>query len=288
MELRDIEIFLTLAEELHFGRTAEKLHVTPARVSQAVKKQERYIGAPLFERTTRTVRLTPAGRRLLEELAPGYRQIIDGIRTVTASVAGVHGVLTIGAMGPQALRLRPVRALLQSRHPALELRVRDIQATAPLAELRADAVDVALVWRPVREPDITVGPVTHTSSIVLMVGATHPLAGRATIGWEDLGDCTVLSGTSVPPSMEETFHPRRTPAGRPIARGPAVSGWHEQLTTVADGRFVCAVVAEAERFYPWPGIAYLPIRDAAPCEWTLAWRTAKDSPAIQALAAAAA
>ena len=59
MELRDIEVFLTLAEELHFGRTAERLHVTPARVSQAIKKQERAIGAALFERTSRVVRLTP-------------------------------------------------------------------------------------------------------------------------------------------------------------------------------------------------------------------------------------
>ncbi|GAA3164734.1 LysR family transcriptional regulator [Nonomuraea salmonea] len=73
MELRDIEIFLTLAEELHFGRTAERLHVTPARVSQAVKKQERRIGAALFERSSRAVALTPIGRQLFADLAPAYR-----------------------------------------------------------------------------------------------------------------------------------------------------------------------------------------------------------------------
>jgi DNA-binding transcriptional LysR family regulator len=59
MELRDIEIFLALAEELHFGRTAERLHVSQARVSQAIKKQERRIGGTLFERSSRQVRLTP-------------------------------------------------------------------------------------------------------------------------------------------------------------------------------------------------------------------------------------
>lgn len=63
VELRDIEIFLTLAEELHFGRSAERLRVSPARVSQAIKKQERAIGAQLFERTSRQVRLTPSERR---------------------------------------------------------------------------------------------------------------------------------------------------------------------------------------------------------------------------------
>lgn len=64
VELRDIEIFLTLAEELHFGRTAERLHLTHARVSQVIKKQERAIGADLFYRTSRSVRLTPIGEQL--------------------------------------------------------------------------------------------------------------------------------------------------------------------------------------------------------------------------------
>ncbi|MGW4797427.1 LysR family transcriptional regulator, partial [Nonomuraea sp. NPDC004297] len=61
MEMREIEIFLTLAEELHFSRTAERLGISPARVSQSIKKQERRIGAPLFDRTTRAVRLSPLG-----------------------------------------------------------------------------------------------------------------------------------------------------------------------------------------------------------------------------------
>ena len=70
MELRDIEIFLTLAEELHFGRTAERLRVSPARITQAIKKQERQIGAPLFERTNRTVRLTSLTARSMSWISP--------------------------------------------------------------------------------------------------------------------------------------------------------------------------------------------------------------------------
>ena len=88
MELRDIEIFLTLAEELHFGRTAERLHVTPARVSQAIKKQERTIGATLFERTSRVVRLTPIGEQLRDDLELGYRQIRQAIGGAAAAVRG--------------------------------------------------------------------------------------------------------------------------------------------------------------------------------------------------------
>jgi hypothetical protein len=79
VELRDIEIFLVLAEELHFGRTAERLHVSRARVSQAIKKQERRIGAPLFDRTSRTVTLTPIGQRLRDDLQQAYDLVQSGL-----------------------------------------------------------------------------------------------------------------------------------------------------------------------------------------------------------------
>ena len=100
MELRDIEIFLTLAEELHFGRTAQRLHVTPARVSQAIKKQERTIGAELFERTSRVVRLTPIGEQLRCELEAGYRQIRQAIGGAAATVRGISGMVRVGFASP--------------------------------------------------------------------------------------------------------------------------------------------------------------------------------------------
>ncbi len=96
MELRDIEIFLALAEELHFGRTAERLHVTSSRVSHAIKQQERRIGTALFERTSRTVRLTPAGEQLYQILRPAYEGIIDGIEKISVSVGESGGTLTLG------------------------------------------------------------------------------------------------------------------------------------------------------------------------------------------------
>ena len=96
MELRDMEIFLTLAEELHFGRSAERLHVSPARVSQAIKKQERAIGAQLFERTSRRVRLTPVGELLRQRLKPTYEGIQEAMAEVTTVARRSAGRLTLG------------------------------------------------------------------------------------------------------------------------------------------------------------------------------------------------
>ncbi|MEU0502989.1 LysR family transcriptional regulator [Nocardia sp. NPDC005998] len=288
MELRDIEIFLTLAEELHFRRTAERLHITQARVSQSIKKQERRIGGLLFDRSTRAVRLTPLGEQLHRELRAGYRQIMDGVESVSAVARGIAGVLTVGCMGPHPSVLVDAIELFQARHVSVELNHREIQPPAPLELLRSGEVDVALVWMPVREPDLTVGPVTHTSSMVLMVDVGHRYAARESICLEDLGECVIVAGRSIPPYMEEALNPFHTPTGRPIARGPAISTWHELLNMVATGRGVSAVAAEAALFYPWPGLAFVPIRDAPICRWALVWRTAAESPLIRAFSQAVA
>jgi DNA-binding transcriptional LysR family regulator len=287
MELRDIEIFLTLAEELHFGRTAERLRITTARVSQSIKAQERLIGGPLFERNTRTVRLTPLGKQLQHDLRDAHQQIIKAVHSASRTAGGLAGTLTLGCMGAQPFTITHVLDLFRTRCPDVDLRIREIQPTAPLDELRSGEVDVAHLWLPVHEPHLTVGPVVHTCDIVLAVSATHPYAARESVCWEDLADCTVVTGPAVPRSMEETFHPYLTPSGRPVPRGPALSSWHEIMTTVAAGRAVAATAANVIRFYSWPNIVYLPIRDASPCEWAFAWRTAHETPLIRALAQAA-
>ncbi|MBQ1012172.1 LysR family transcriptional regulator, partial [Micromonospora sp. M51] len=83
LERYEVETFLTLAKELHFGRTAERLTVSTGRVSHIVKKLERRIGAPLFARTSRVVQLTPIGRQLAEELAPLVAGMDEAVRRAT-------------------------------------------------------------------------------------------------------------------------------------------------------------------------------------------------------------
>ncbi|MFE3445900.1 LysR family transcriptional regulator [Nocardia sp. NPDC059180] len=283
MELRDIEIFLTLAEELHFGRTAQRLHVTPARVSQAIKKQERRIGAALFDRTTRTVRLTPAGEQLHRELAAGYRQIMDGIENVSAAARGISGTLLLGTMGAQAWMLNTTVEAFRESYPAVEVTHREINPVDPLTPLRAGEVDIAHVWLPVREPDLTVGPVTHTSPITVMLAADHPYAQRESLCLEDYADLTFVAHNSpVPPYMEQVFQPFHTPSGRTVPRGPVVSNWDEQLKAVSYGQCVMATVAEVADFYTWPNLTFVPVRDAPPCRWALVWRTKTETPLIRA------
>lgn len=177
----------------------------------------------------------------------------------------------------------------RARHPAVHFVHRDLNPVDPLTPLRAGEMDVAHVWLPIREPDITVGPVTHTSPIALAMAATHPYADRDSVCLEDYGELTFVAPhqSLVPPSMEETFQPFRTPSGRLITRGPVVINWDDQLKAVSAGHAVIGCPAEVARFYPWPNLAYVPVRDAPPCRWVFAWRTATPNPLIRALVEAA-
>ncbi|GII28648.1 LysR family transcriptional regulator [Planotetraspora mira] len=295
MELRDIEIFLVLAEELHFSRTAERLHVSVARVSQAIKKQERAIGGDLFVRDSRNVRLTPLGERLHRDLKAGYQLIEEGIEGAKAETRDAVAGLTVGVIGPQAHDLMPVTTAFRARHPECGLTFREVGFIEPLAPLRAGEVDLQTCWFPAddeglremiaSEPDLTLGPVVITEPKVLMTADTHPLAQRVSVSMEELGDCVLLGFEgldSIPDYWVQIHSPTHTPGGRPIPRGPAVGNWEETMARVT-GRTVCLVSAEALRYYPRrPGISFVPIHDAPRARWGLVWRTDRETPMARA------
>lgn len=283
MELRDIEIFLTLAEELHFGRTAERLRVSQARVSQSIKQQERRIGGALFERTSRNVRLTPLGARLRDRLGAGYGEIMAAIDEAAATARGHTGTLAIGTFDTHHQEMAAVLDLFRQRYPQCELRMREIPPADPFGGLRAGRMDVAVLWLPVREPDLAVGPELHTEPLVLAVAPNHPLAGRDRVTMEDLGDHPVpwLEGP-IPDYLWETHTPSVTPSGRPIRRGVSVTTLEEGLTAIATGAFVSPVGSYAAANRVRRDITFLPITDGPILRYAPVWRRANESPLVRA------
>ncbi|MER8046841.1 LysR family transcriptional regulator [Streptomyces sp. NPDC094032] len=285
MELRDIEIFLTLAEELHFGRTAERLHVTPARVSQAIKKQERRIGAALFERTSRSVALTPIGLQLFTDLLPVYRGLHEAVERAVRSAAGRTEVLRLGMLSSNVQDFRPLLDAFAARHPTCDVRIRYVGFGDPFGPLRAGEVDVQIAWLPVEEADLTVGPVVRIEPVVLAVGAGHRLAGRKTVSYEDLADEVVIGGAS-PDYWREALTPSRTPSGRPLRVGPTVTTETAMLPILSNGEAVAFVHAHAGRSYARADLVYVPVHDAPPAHWALLWRTATETELIRSFARA--
>ncbi|MEU1117198.1 MULTISPECIES: LysR family transcriptional regulator [unclassified Streptomyces] len=288
MELRDIEIFLTLSEELHFGRTAERLFISQARVSQAIRKQERLIGAALFERTSRSVRLTPIGDRLAERLRLGHDTIRTALTEATEAARSLSGTLSIGIMGALGHEIRDVVERFRAEHPGREVRFCEVHFSDPFGPLRDGSADLVLLWLPVDEPDLTVGPVLLAEGRVLAVWTGHELAGRDSVDLEDLAGRTVPDpGPGAPPEWRASLLPPHTPGGRPVKAGPRVRTFHELLTQVAAKRAVCPLNAHVQRYYTHPGVEFLPLPDASPTSWALVWRTSGETALIRAFVRAA-
>ncbi|MDV5142937.1 LysR family transcriptional regulator [Streptomyces sp. SBC-4] len=284
LERYELEAFLTLAEELHFGRTAERLGVSTGRISQTVKKLERRVGTPLFARTSRSVHLTPVGLRLYEDLLPAYRQLRAALERATEAGRGFHGGLRTGFATPWGADLLTTAAdTLLARHPGCGITVREVPLDGGFGPLREGTLDVQFVAFPVREPDLTTGPVVVTEDRVLLLPTAHPLAGRESLGLEDLAGLALIAPEGASPAYWRDHHyPRRTPSGAPVGRGPGAATWQEVLSHVSAGRGVSPGAALGARYHPRPGIAYVPLRDAPPVEYGLVWPTAADSALLRA------
>ena len=276
VERQELETFLTLAEELHFGHTAERLLLSQARVSQTVKKLERKIGAPLFERTSRVVRMSPLGRQLYEDLAPLHRQMEAALARARDVARGVEGALDVGFLGAGAGTLTgPVLAAYRERCPGVEVRMREIQYRDPLGALRDGEIDLLFTCLPVEEPDLTVGPVVIREKRMLAVPVGHPLAGRAAVSLEELAGETFFGIANGAPGYWWDFHvPRRTPAGREIRRARSVASFQELMTLVATGQGISPVVASVREYYSRPDVVLVPLDDVPDAEVALIHRTA--------------
>src|SRR5579863_10408538 len=265
IERHEAEAFLTLAEELHFGRTAERLHVSTARVSQTIRKLERTVGVPLFHRTSRRTELTLTGRQLRDELRPAWDGVETAVRHAIDTGRGLPGALDvafISAAGAQLLSR--AAAGLRDRVPGCEVRIREARPRELLPWLCSGEVDLALSTLPFDDPRVTCGPVLVREACMLAVAADHPFARREAITTADLGRVS-LAGLADDPR-----------------EGPTTVS--EALALAGSGHGALLVGAHARRYYARPDVVYLPVSDALPLEWGLIWAADRETARVRAFA----
>ncbi|MEU7896282.1 LysR family transcriptional regulator [Nonomuraea sp. NPDC049152] len=284
MELRDIEIFLTLAELLHFGRTAERLHVSAARVSQAIKKQERAIGAELFHRDSRNVRLTPAGEQLRQDLAPIYQGLKDSMERARLAAQGKTGVLRIGTISVNNYELRRYWETFRSRHPQWGLHLGIAPWVDPFLGLRRGEMDMLLTWLPVLEPDLIMGPKMFTDRRVLTLTVDHELASRTRATFEMLGDFPLPLAKPAPDYWLEAYTPRQTPEGNRIEPGSVVTNNDELYSLLGMGEIINASPAHVARYFARPDLVHVPMPDMPALDYGLVWRGEAENDMIRAFA----
>ena len=158
VELRELRIFLVLADELHFGRTAERLGISQPGVSEAVRVLESRLGVKFFDRTSRRVRLTPAGEELRRKLAPALAALERALTETSDLTGDIRGLLRIGFVltteGPALSRLATA---FRTRYPACEVRLQEVETFDAYRALRQGDVDVLCNWLAADQPDLTAG-----------------------------------------------------------------------------------------------------------------------------------
>ncbi|MFG2434721.1 LysR family transcriptional regulator [Streptomyces sp. NPDC048508] len=287
LERLEIETFLALAEELHFGRTAERLLITTGRVSQIIKKVERQVGGALFERNSRSVRLTPIGRRLADDMVPLVAAMDEALRRAQDASRGVSGELRVAFLGEwTAPALLRAVALFGERHPDCRVDVREVQLANSRASLVDGSIDLLLASYPF--DGMACGPALLRERRVLAVAADHPLAGEKGVSVEVLAEYPVVQYPQVTSAgFKRDRTPDRTPSGRPVPKGPVGESFSEMLTLVAMGRGVLPVGDHSRQYYPRPDVAYVPLLDAPPIERGLIWSEANTTERLRAFVRAA-
>lgn len=188
VELRHLRYFLAVADELHFGRAAARLHIAQPALTQQIQRLETLLGTRLFDRTSRSVALTPAGAVLRERATAVLGHAARDLDEVARVGQGSQGRLYLGFV-PSVLPLEPLRGvrLFRERYPLVEVDLVEGYTSRMMELLSHGGLDTAIVRDPDELPGIKTEPLI-TEPFVAVLPADHPDAGRTAITGAELGD----------------------------------------------------------------------------------------------------
>ena len=186
IELRHLRYFVAVAEELHFGRAAQRLHIAQPPLSQQIRKLEEAIGHPLLLRTSRNVRLTAAGEELLKRAQQTLRKVAEDVHNTRRIGRGEVGTLTVGFISSAMLTALPrMLSEYRTRFPHVELRLREFYTSALLLALRDGTADIGFT-RDADEDETLHTEILLPEPYIAVVSSQHPLAEKTSIRIDEL------------------------------------------------------------------------------------------------------
>ena len=262
---------MAVAEELHFGRAAERLHVAQPVVSRQIRALEDELDAPLFIRDRRHTELTEAGRQLLEEARPLLLDA-DALRRRVGRAGRESGTFAVGFM--PGLIVTPVVRALSAAHPDLTIDVVRTSWTDQVEVLHDGRVDVSYVRLPIDQTGLKLVPLFSEPRLVALP-ADHHLAGRDAISVTDLADEHLLQDPAAVPEWRAIASELRPGASRrPI---PTIRTVEEKLEHVATGAGIAILPQSTATFYRRPDVTCILVDDIDPNHVALAWEAARRS-----------
>jgi DNA-binding transcriptional LysR family regulator len=283
MELRHLRYFVAVAEELHFGRAAKRLHITQPPLSQQIQLLERELGVKLFVRG-RKIQLTEAGRVLLEEARRTIEVAERAARATRAAGAGEAARLRVGYPAATLVELVPaaLRAFAE-RCPDVGIEAVAGHTGGLLSALRDDQLDIAVLAMNGHDSEAVCSRLLHREPLVLAVPDNHPLANRAALAMTDLAEQSmILLPRALDPLHEHLPNVvlADTPA-TPLTVHEAVT--LESAYSAVAARLGVAVVAESTaRIMAVGGVVHRPFAPPQPMlELSVAWPHGRTSTAVR-------
>ncbi|MGO1851772.1 LysR family transcriptional regulator, partial [Microbacterium sp.] len=280
VDIRHLQSFLAVAEERHFGRAADRLHLAQPSLTQRIQQLEQDLGVALLERTTRRVELTPAGELFLTRaavLVGEFDALVDDVREVGS---GASGILRLGCVGTAAYWLLPkIVAMAGVELPGLHLQVQSEMLTPQIERSFSERrFDVALLRPPVHSAELAVRPLLRERLVI----ATAPgsdlatrLTNSATIPLTELADEDLIGyprGSVV--DTIATQHAQRLGVRTRIVHRMAETS--TVLSFVAAG-LGSAIVPESARSAAHVGLLFFSLDDSPTLDLSLVWRQDDDS-----------
>ena len=274
VDSRKLRYFVAVAEELHFGRAAQRLHIAQPALSRQIRVLESEFGAALFERDRRGTVLTPAGEALLGDAKSFLCQADALVRRVRAAGEGVDR-FTVGFM--PGITLTPVIRLLRARHPGLDVRMLRTDWSDQVDVLHDARADIGIVRLPVDQAGLAVTRL-YSEPRVAVVAASHRLAGKEKVRIADLAADHLLQDPDAVPEWRDIAVELRADERPPT---PVIHSIEEKLELVAGGEGIAVIPLSTAAFYTRTDVAVVPVEDLGPNHVAAAWAAGQDTALIR-------
>ncbi|MBH8576357.1 LysR family transcriptional regulator [Nostocaceae cyanobacterium CENA369] len=284
MELRHLRYFVTLAEELHFGRAAERLHIAQPPLSQQIRQLEKELDFELFHRTKRNVQLTAAGQVFLGEVQQIFRQLQQAIEVGQQTSRGEVGKLIIGFVSSAGYNILPI--LLRNFRgsvPGVSLELHELTTDLQLEWLRQGRMDVGFLRPPV-EDNIFSWEIIFQESLILALPETHSLANKSYICLRSLAnEPFILFPRILAPGLYDLIISLCQQAGF----SPTVTQEAIQMQTIVSlvaAEMGVAIVPASLQNLQRTGVVYKTVQESTPkVSIAMIWRKNETSPTVQKL-----
>ena len=262
MEFRQLQLFVAVAEELHFGRAAARIGMAQPPFSQRIRGLEEELGVELLTRTSRRVALTCAGQRLLDEARQLLARRAEVVTSVRRAARGETGTLRIGFAASSAFGVLPRIVLrFRSRFPDVTLEIDDRERLDPGAALHAGELDLAIIRAPFRHEGVTVERLLR-ERFLLALPARHPRAREKVIALASLADEPfILFPRHSAPGLHDTLTGMCVAAGFSPQVHQEASTWTSVIGMVEAGLGLTLAPLSARALRP-QGVVFRELRGA--------------------------